>query len=220
MNVPPTADEELRLFKGGAITVAGVDEVGRGAWAGPVSVGVAVLTLSALEHLPSGVRDSKLLSASRREQLFDPLRQAVLGYAVGHATPQECDALGMTRAQRLATERAFAELSCSADAVILDGRTNFTSRDDASVIVGADRLCISVAAASVLAKVTRDRLMRSLASEFPPYAFDQNKGYPSPTHRAALAEFGLTSIHRQSWSFAPMYGGLGQSSLLMDDSTR
>ena len=220
MTATPTAEEETRLFNAGATTIAGVDEVGRGAWAGPVSVGVAVLTVASLEKLPRGVRDSKLLSCSRREELFDPLGDAVLAFAVGHASPQECDVLGMTRAQRLATDRAFSELSCPIDAVILDGRTNFSARQDATVIVGADRLCISVAAASVLAKVTRDRIMIAMAAEFPPYAFERNKGYPSPEHRAALEQFGLTAVHRMSWSFAPTYGGPGQAALFFGDSTR
>ena len=100
----------------------------------------------------------------------------------------------------------------------MDGRTNFSGRSDATVIVGADRRCVSVAAASVLAKVTRDRLMIAMAPQFPAFAFDQNKGYPSPEHRAALAAVGLTSVHRKSWSFAPTYGGYGQGVLTTDES--
>lgn len=214
----PTADEEIRLFEQGATTVAGIDEVGRGAWAGPVSVGVAVLTRVSIERLPTGVRDSKLLSARQREALFDRLRDAVLVYAVGHATSSECDQLGMTRAQSLAAERAFGEIPCPIDAVIVDGRTNFSPCPVARVLVGADRHCISVASASVLAKVTRDRLMIEMAQHFPAYEFERNKGYPSPAHRAALASEGLASVHRKSWSFAPTYGGRTQAELVINDS--
>ena len=200
----PTSHEEQRLFRTGVTLVAGVDEVGRGAWAGPVSVGVAVMRAESLECLPEGVADSKLLSPHRRELLFSPLCDAVAAFAIGHASPRECDDLGMTRAQRLATSRAFSQLD-EVDAVIVDGRVDFADRPNTRAIIGADRLCISVAAASVLAKVTRDRMMAELAPEYPAYAFDRNKGYPSPQHRSALERFGLTDLHRKSWSFAPTY---------------
>jgi ribonuclease HII len=201
----PTSEEEESLFSSGARTVAGIDEVGRGAWAGPVSVGVAVVTRLSLGGLPDGVADSKLLSPAMRERLFDPLASAVAGYAIGHASAAECDELGMTKAQGLATARAFEQLLLDVDAVIVDGRTDFTGRDHVRTIVGADRCCIAVAAASVLAKVTRDRMMVELAPRYPGYAFEQNKGYPSPAHRAGLSQLGLSELHRASWSFAPAF---------------
>jgi ribonuclease HII len=201
----PTSEEEESLFAEGARTVAGIDEVGRGAWAGPVSVGVAVVTRASLAALPDGVADSKMLTPIVRERLFAPLQAAVTAYAIGHASPGECDELGMTKAQRLATARAFEQLSVDVDAVIADGKTDFTGRDRVRMIVGADRLCLAVAAASVLAKVTRDRMMIEFAPSYPSYAFEQNKGYPSPTHREALARFGLSALHRASWAFAPTY---------------
>ena len=201
----PSANEEWHLFAKGAVTVAGVDEVGRGAWAGPLSVGVAVITAASLHALPDGVADSKMLSPKQRERLFAPLASSVAGYAIGHASPRECDELGMTKAQRLATKRAFDQLHCEVDAVIVDGNIDFVGRGNSTVIVGADRLCISVAAASVLAKVTRDRRMIKYAARYQAYAFEQNKGYPSPDHIAALSAHGLTDIHRASWAFAPSY---------------
>lgn len=204
----PSATEELQLFETGATTVAGVDEVGRGAWAGPLTVGVALFTADALELLPAGVADSKLLSPIQRDALFLPLIAAVTEYAIGHASPLECDELGMTKAQRLATARAFDQLGCRVDAVIVDGRTDFVGRGNSKVIVGADRLCVSVAAASVLAKVTRDRRMIEYSGEYSQYAFERNKGYPSPEHVSALAAYGLTDLHRKSWSFAPTYAAL------------
>jgi ribonuclease HII len=201
----PTSEEEESLFSSGACTVAGVDEVGRGAWAGPVSVGVAVVTRSSLRRLPDGVADSKLLSPVVRERLFSPLAAAVTAYAVGHASPAECDELGMTSAQRLATTRAFEQIGVEVDAVIADGKTDFTGRDHVRMIVGADRRCVAVAAASVLAKVTRDRMMIGFAPSYPGYAFEQNKGYPSPTHLEGLSRLGLSALHRASWSFAPAF---------------
>lgn len=198
----PTTRFESRLFKEGASLVAGVDEVGRGAWAGPVSVGICVTDRRGLRRFPKGVKDSKMLTQLQRERLFDPLSSSVLAYAVGHASAAECDALGMTAAQRLATERAFSSLLIEPDAVIVDGKFDFTGRSDTVSLVGADRLSLVVAAASVLAKVTRDRLMVEAAPSYPLYEFEQNKGYPSPSHKRALRRHGMSDIHRKSWSFA------------------
>lgn len=201
----PTDQVEQELFATGARRVAGIDEVGRGAWAGPVSVGIAVVDREALERLPKGVRDSKMLSPKRRAELFPMIAEALCEYSVGHASPQECDALGMTAAQRLATNRAIASLSKGFDAVVLDGTVNFTDVATARLIAGADRRVFAVASASILAKVTRDRLMSDFHAQFPDYGFARNKGYPAPEHTGALDRLGLTSIHRKSWSFASRY---------------
>ena len=201
----PTTVLEESAFDDGVRLLAGVDEVGRGAWAGPVSVGVAVVDRAALAIMPVGVRDSKLLSPERREALFPLLRHAVVAYAVGHASHAECDELGMTGAQRLAAARAFAELPVVPDRTIVDGKFDYTQRREAGAVVGADRTSVVVAAASVLAKVTRDRHMIELAPRYPGFAFESNKGYPSPVHIDALATVGLTDIHRRSWSFADSY---------------
>lgn len=198
----PTRVVEDELFDAGASLVAGIDEVGRGAWAGPLSVGVAVFTSAALDALPEGVADSKLLTPGERQALFPDIASVVVAYAVGHVLASECDEWGMTRAQRVGAQRALDQLGCQPDAVLVDGRFDFSGHPGARVLVGADRLCRSVAAASVLAKVTRDALMIEHAPAFPDYAFDQNKGYPSPTHRAAIARVGLCELHRASWAFA------------------
>ena len=137
---------------------------------------------------------------------------------MGHASAQECDAHGMTRALRLAAHRALAELTAPPAVVLVDGSFDYvtdpgTDPDDQGpvgsavatptvrTVVRGDATCLSVAAASIMAKVTRDRMMRSWSESFPPFDFDRNKGYPSPSHRTALSGFGLTSIHRRSWSF-------------------
>jgi len=202
------------MFAEGARTVAGVDEVGRGAWAGPLSVGVFVLDAARLRRFPAGVRDSKVLTPAAREELFEPLRRVGVGVAVGHASNEECDELGMTAAQRLATRRAFGQLDELPDACILDGNWNFCDLATARPVVDADATCLVVAAASVLAKVTRDRMMVELAPAHPEYAFQRNKGYPSPEHRAAIARLGLTALHRASWSFARPEMPLPASGLL------
>jgi ribonuclease HII len=173
-----------------------MDEVGRGAWAGPVSVGVALIPLKATKRtLPRWLRDSKQLSEARRESIFDSVGAWCVDWAVGHASPEECDRWGMRIALRLASQRALAGLERPPDALLVDGPLDLVAGaepDEGAYcgpvhpVIGGDARCASVAAASVLAKVVRDRLMRAESEHFPPYAFEQNKGYPSPTHQMAL----------------------------------
>lgn len=214
---PPRRAHERALWAEGHQLVAGVDEVGRGAWAGPLTVGVAVLA-AGCRPMPRGLRDSKLLAEDRRETLFDPVARWCHAWAVGHCGADECDRLGMTEALRTATRRAFAALAADArpSAVLLDGNFDYVSppaaptlfdgpgsswRPAVRTVIGGDRRCPSVAAASVLAKVSRDRIMRAEAPSFPGYDFDRNKGYPSPDHQRALRGYGLTALHRRSWAF-------------------
>lgn len=189
---------ERALWDEGAQLVAGVDEVGRGAWAGPLSVGVAVVPRQGRVYK---VRDSKLLTPAERESLFDRVAAWCAGWAVGHASAAECDALGMAAAQRLAARRAFESLGVVVDAVIVDGPWDFVGHRRTVTEVGADRTCLSVAAASILAKVTRDRLMGEAARDYPHWWFEENKGYPGWRHRASLQGHGPSAIHRRSWVF-------------------
>ena len=192
--------------------VAGLDEVGRGAWAGPVTVGVAVVVRGVSEDsMPPWLRDSKQLSEMRRESIFAEVGRWCDDWSVGHAAPEECDAWGMRVALRLASQRAVAGLGRSPDSILIDGPLDLVSATEpgepefaGSVhpIMGGDARCASVAAASVLAKVVRDRLMRAESEHFPAYGFERNKGYPSRAHRTALLGYGMSSIHRRSWSFA------------------
>jgi ribonuclease HII len=206
---PKSPNDRLERLLGteGHQVVAGLDEVGRGAWAGPVSVGVVVHAFD--RKPPKGIRDSKLLSEPRREELYPRVAEWCTEWAVGHSGAEECDALGMTRALRLAARRALADLSLAPQVVLMDGNFDYVTDPDSPdtadpavrTVVRGDTTCLSIAAASIMAKVTRDRMMRSWAESFPPFDFDRNKGYPSPAHRTALSGFGLTSIHRRSWSF-------------------
>ncbi|TDQ48214.1 ribonuclease HII [Actinorugispora endophytica] len=199
-SVPPPTDElERELAAAGARLVAGVDEVGRGAWAGPVLVCAAVTDGS---PAPEGLTDSKRLSPKRRVAMADLVRPWVRDHAFGQAEPGEIDEFGMTEALRLAAGRALAGLAKRPDAVILDGKHDYLGRPWAvRTQVKADLTCVSVAAASVLAKVRRDAAMAALDAEHPGYGFDTAAGYPSPAHRAALAEHGPTPHHRMSWSY-------------------
>jgi ribonuclease HII len=189
---------ERELWVADSTVVVGVDEVGRGAWAGPISVGAAVVPKNRRVYK---VRDSKMLTEPEREALFERIADWVDAWAVGHASHTECDELGMSAAQKLAAQRALQALGVSADHVLVDGNWDFVGGGNTQRIVRGDATSLSISAASVLAKVTRDRIMREMAPHFPGYNFAANKGYPGPRHKAALAAMGPTTIHRRSWAF-------------------
>ena len=189
---------ERELWDAGAEIVVGIDEVGRGAWAGPLTVGAAIVPKDRRIYK---LRDSKMLTEVEREALFERIAAWCEGWAIGHASHQECDELGMSDAQRLAADRALASLGVEPDRVLLDGRWDFVRRGTTKAIVRGDSISLSIAAASILAKVTRDRIMRDLAEHYPYFAFDDNKGYPCPRHKAALQGWGPSAIHRRSWVF-------------------
>ncbi|MFC7218607.1 ribonuclease HII [Streptomyces polyrhachis] len=197
---PPThAVERSIRAKTGARTVAGIDEVGRGAWAGPVTVCAAV---TGLRRPPEGLTDSKLLTPRRRAALAAELPGWVTAYAIGEADHREIDELGMTAALRLAAVRALDALPVKPDAVILDGKHDYLGAPwRVRTVIKGDQSCVCVAAASVLAKEHRDAQMAELGTEYPAYAFADNAGYPSPVHRAALEERGPSALHRLSWAY-------------------
>ena len=194
----PSLAYERALWDEGADVVVGVDEVGRGAWAGPISVGAAVIPQ---ERRVYKIRDSKMLTEDERERMFDRIAAWCRAWAVGHASQVECDTLGMSAAQKLAARRAIDGLGLTPDHVLIDGNWDFVGTGTTRRIVKGDARCLSIAAASILAKVTRDRLMREESEHFPGYDFDLNKGYPCPRHKTALRAWGPTSIHRRTWVF-------------------
>jgi ribonuclease HII len=194
----PGLTEERALWAEGREIVVGVDEVGRGAWAGPLTIGAAVVPKDRRVYK---LRDSKALTEGEREALFDRVADWCEAWAVGHASFEECDRLGMSAAQKLAARRAIDGLDVEPDAVILDGKWDFVGHPVTRRLVKADARCLSVAAASILAKVVRDRIMRAEAQHYPGFDFELNKGYPCPRHRVALQGYGPTAIHRRSWVF-------------------
>ncbi len=194
----PTTALERDLWDAGCDVVVGLDEVGRGAWAGPLTVGVAVIPRDRRVYK---VRDSKMLNESEREALFDRISQWCRAWAVGHATAAECDALGMADAQRLAAQRALDGLPLQPEVALVDGPWDFVETVETRTLVKGDALCLSISVASILAKVTRDRMMRAEAVHYPHWCFDSNKGYPGPRHTAALQWVGPSPIHRRSWVF-------------------
>lgn len=229
----PTLREERRLLRCGHRFVAGMDEVGRGALAGPVTVGVVVVD-EATPPAPAGVRDSKLLTPAARVGLVPHLRGWARSWAVGHAQPREIDRLGIIGALRLAGRRALAGLCVVPGCLILDGAHDWLSEPPVArtlfdlpgedpedggdgtgagpsplvrTMVKADRRCAAVAAASVLAKVERDQLMTELAEQCPEYRWDLNKGYAAPDHVEALRRCGVSVWHRTSWRLPGLEAG-------------
>jgi ribonuclease HII len=197
-NRAPSLAVERELWDTGHDVVVGIDEVGRGAWAGPLVLGAAVLPRGRRVYK---VRDSKLLTEREREALFDRITGWCEAWAVGAASQEECDELGMSEAQRRAARRAIEGLGLEPDQVLVDGNWDFVGGGITRRIVKGDATCLSIAAASIVAKVSRDRLMRSESEHYPGYDFERNKGYPCPRHKMALAGMGPTSIHRRSWVF-------------------
>ncbi len=221
----PTLRYEREVWRSGAGLLAAVDEVGRGALAGPVSVGVVLLSPDC-KPAPLGVADSKLLTPQARERLVPRIRRWALDCAVGHASAAEIDRIGIIAALRLAAERAVSQLSLKPDWVLLDGNHDYLSvRDDGlfdraygnafdageepdrwrcrvpvRTLIKGDLKCSSIAAASVLAKTERDSILMGLAKRYPQYGFEENKAYSSPQHHAALLEHGPSEIHRCSWN--------------------
>jgi ribonuclease HII len=192
----------------GAGFVVGVDEVGRGPLAGPVTAAAVRLDPA---NIPAGLADSKILSAARRERLFDQIA-AVAQVCVAHATVAEIDALNILQASHLAMRRAIAGLP-GADFALIDG--TMIPKDlpcRARAIVRGDASCLSIAAASIMAKVTRDRIMVDLAQQHPGYGWEHNAGYPTPAHLAALLNLGVTPWHRRS--FRPVHNILYQENSL------
>ncbi len=233
LSTKPSLRVERALQRQGHRLLAGMDEVGRGALAGPVSVGVVVID-ETCRSAPAGVKDSKLLTPLARERMVAPIRRWALAHAVGHASPAEIDAVGIMAALRLAGTRALAALDVVPDLVILDGNHDWLT-DPARVgllafagepagpvaeaavppvttMIKADMKCSSVAAASVLAKVERDAMMVRLAAKVGEYSWELNKGYSAPEHLAALSLHGPCEHHRRSWRLPGVPGLEGGTS--------
>lgn len=185
--------------------VAGVDEAGRGPWAGPVVAGaVVIMDKDLADELVKGLDDSKKISAKKREKLYSKLleeeQKGKVAIGVGEASAQEIDELNILQATFLAMKRAATALKVAPEFAIIDG--NQTPKDfpcKTKTVIKGDAKCMSISAASIVAKVYRDRLMTELAQKYPYYAFEKNAGYGTAAHIAGLKQFGITPEHRKSY---------------------
>lgn len=194
----PDFHEERVLRQRGRRFVAGIDEVGRGCLAGPVVAAAVILPDG---WIPDGLRDSKLLKADDRDRLAAEVRAGALAWAVAFVEPAVIDRINILQATLLAAATAAGRLQVRPDALLLDGSLVLQDHTiDQRVVIDGDRLCASIAAASVVAKVARDGLMVELDERYPGYGLASNKGYAAPEHRAALATLGLTPIHRRTFA--------------------
>ena len=206
--VPDFTLEAFARSKGFSI-IAGVDEAGRGPWAGPVVAGAVVLnfkTLESLSHLE--VNDSKKLSASKRQKIFELLPSyASIGTGIAHVT--EIDNLNILKASFLAMARAISGLPTQPDYIFVDGNKLPNLPCPGEAVVKGDSRSISIAAASIVAKVSRDKIMTNLAQDYPGYGWERNSGYGTPEHKKALDQFGVTEHHRLT--YAPIIKMLGKT---------
>ena len=193
----PTLALETVLIQSCGGLVCGVDEAGRGPWAGPVSAGAVILHH---DDLPEGIDDSKALTAERREILEIEIKARAVAWGVGFASVEEIAELNILHATGLAMCRAIEAMAVQPAAALVDGNYRFRLPCDVQTVVGGDGLSLSIAAASILAKTARDRLMIAMDAEYPGYGFASHKGYNAPVHQEALRTLGPCPAHRRGWS--------------------
>ena len=194
---------EKDLIGRGFASICGVDEAGRGPLAGPVFA-AAVILPPGLEI--EGLNDSKKISEKKRERLFDVICEKALAFGIAESSEKEIDELNILRASLLAMRRAVEKLSVKPDYILVDGNQIFQADAPVQYVVKGDSLSANIAAASILAKVSRDRFMLKLSEEFPQYQFEKHKGYPTKLHYECVEEFGLSPVHRRSF-FKKYKGG-------------
>ncbi|MCL2827777.1 MAG: ribonuclease HII [Oscillospiraceae bacterium] len=187
---------ERSLHTDGYTAICGVDEAGRGPLAGPVVAAAVILPKDA--ELP-GLGDSKKLTEQQREALFEEIQAIALAYGIGHADVEEIDQVNILNATYLAMNRAIAALDIPPELCLIDGNRSDGIKYPNRCIVGGDGVCASIAAASILAKVTRDRFMVELHQQYPQYGFDRHKGYPTKAHYTALDTYGPAPVHRRTF---------------------
>jgi ribonuclease HII len=195
---------ESDLWGSGLLHIAGLDEAGRGALAGPVAVGAVILPndKTLLSGALAGVRDSKQMTPRERESLAPRIKETALTWSLAFASAEEIDSEGIVRATRLAALRALQELSVFPQYLLTDFRLELPQLDiSQAALVKGDARCLSIACASVLAKTGRDAYMRQLDSEYPNYGLGKHKGYGTQAHRSALRRWGYSSVHRKTFSF-------------------
>jgi len=187
---------EKQAMLGGYKVIAGVDEAGRGPLAGPV-VSAAVVLPESFDV--SGINDSKKLSEKKREALFPVIQSQAIAFGIGMANHEEIDRINILQASLLSMKRAVEDLNVTPDYLLIDGKFSIDSAITQCPVIKGDALSLSIAAASILAKVTRDRIMTDLDVQYPEYGFKHHKGYPTKAHKQAILTYGPCPIHRKSF---------------------
>lgn len=196
MPISPTFTEEKKLWRQGYQHIAGIDEAGCGCWAGPLVCGVVILPP---EFSESGIRDSKLLTSKRREEFYDIIKVNASAWSVGRASEKEIDSLGLTKAKNKAVRRALKSLKTKPEYLLLDNNIEKPPEIPGNSFIKGDTNIISIACASIMAKVTRDNIITKLGKDYPKYSFAKNKGYGTKEHQEALRKHGICEIHRKSY---------------------
>ena len=187
---------ENELLDNGVYPICGVDEAGRGPLAGPVCAAAVILPRD-LEL--EGLNDSKKLTEKKRDKLFDLIKESAVSYGIAFASVEEIEELNILGATYLAMNRAIAQLETAPALALIDGNRNAGIEVPSKTVISGDARCASIAAASILAKVTRDRYMLEMAEKYPEYSFEKHKGYGTKAHYAAICEHGMSPIHRPSF---------------------
>lgn len=194
----PTLDIETKLWNSGYECVAGLDEVGRGCFAGPVVVGAVIFSKDCV--IPKGIADSKLLKPRQREKLAEEIKKCAICWAVAEVSVSAINKAGIGKATQIAFRKAVKNLSKKPDFVLIDAfYIKHFKRKSQKPIKDGDKICLSISAASIIAKVYRDKLMKNLAKKYPQYGFAKNKGYGTRSHQEAIKRYGLSRIHRKSF---------------------
>lgn len=195
----PTLNIEKKLWKSGYYYIAGIDEVGRGSFAGPVVVGAVVFPKDVI--LPAGIADSKLLKPKTRERLSVGIKKVAVAYSIAEISVSHINKLGIGKATQMAFRKALRLLSVQADFVLIDAfYIKHLNRKRQRPVKDGDKICASISAASIIVKVYRDKLMKNLSKKYPHYGFAKHKGYGTKAHQEAIKKYGLSRIHRKSFS--------------------
>lgn len=201
-------EEEWKLWQKGYRLICGVDEVGRGCFAGPVVAGAVVFSQDC--QIPGGIADSKLLKPRQRQRLAAQIKKCALSWAVGEIPVRDINRFGVGRANQMAFRKAVRSLAKKPDFVLVDAfyirHLQGLGRKNQRAIIKGDRTSISIAAASIIAKVYRDNLMKKLAKKYPLYGFAKHKGYGTKDHQEAIRQYGLTPLHRRSFKLEKFLG--------------
>lgn len=197
--ITSTLDLEKKLWKSGYHYIAGLDEVGRGCFAGPVVVGAVIFSSSI--KLPEGIADSKLLKPKVREKLSEAIKEEALAWSISEISVANINKVGIGKATQMGFRKAIKLLEKSPDFILIDAfYVKHLNRKRQRPVQDGDKICASISAASIIAKVHRDKLMKKLAKKYPKYGFSKHKGYGTKQHQEAIRKYGLTRIHRKSFN--------------------